>query len=126
MAGQSLGYAGLRDKLPFHGCSNTNVYKTPACSAVRVSLASDRHRRPRHVCAAISGSAPPKTKLSKQQSPPVYQVDDSASIETVPEQPDDAAASEDNVICTFRWPAALPGQDVSVVGDCAPILAYTE
>ena len=122
MAGQSLGYAGLRDTLPFHGRADVNSCKTPACSVVPVLFASDRHRRPRHVCAAISGSIPPKTTVLQQQTSPIYESDEIALIDTVPEQPDDADASEDNVICTFRWPAALPGQDVSVVGAALPSL----
>ena len=119
MAGQTLGYAGLRDKLPLHGRTDINVQKTPACSAALGQIPSDRHRRPRHLCAAISGNAAPKTTIVKQQAPPIYQSEDSGLSDTAPEEPDDASRSEDNVICTFRWPAALPGQDVGVVGPCA-------
>ncbi len=123
MAGQSLGYAGLREKLLFHGKANFNEHIALPCSAALFPCYGDRNRRPRHVCAAISGSAAPKTTLLKQQiPPPELQAEDSGLSDAVPKEPNDAAASEDSVICTFRWPAALPGQEVSVVGAYSPSL----
>ena len=121
MAGQSLGYAGLTGGLPFHARTNLNDHNGLPCFAAPLPVYGDRHRRPRDVSAAISGSAAPKTTVLKQQiPPPVFQAEDSALSDAVPEEPKDAAASEDSVICTFRWPAALPGQEVSVVGACDP------
>lgn len=119
MAGQTLGCGGLREKLALHGRADINLQKTPACSAALGHFLSHRHRRPRHVCAAISGSSAPETTLPQQQAPPIYQLEDSSLSDAGPEEPNHAPRSEDNVICTFRWPAALPGQDVSVVGKCA-------
>ena len=121
MAGQSLGYAGLTGGLPFNARTNPNDHNGLPCFAAPLPSYGDRHRRPRDVSAAISGSAAPKTTVLKQQiPPPVFQAEDSALSDTVPEEPNDAAASEDSVICTFRWPAALPGQEVGVVGACDP------
>ena len=122
MAGQSLGHAGLRDKLPVHGQVDFNVPRALPCIAAFAPLRGAWQRRSRHICTVISGSVAPELTLPKQNTPAVYQEEDRNIDDAALNDSNNASSSEDNVICTFRWPAALSGQDVSVVGASFVIL----
>ena len=116
MAGQSLRHAGFGEKVPSYGRRDSKAYKGLPFLVAPVPRLELRQGRPQAVCTAISGSAATKSAVPKQQSDPVCQEEEASfSAEALNQS---SAASEDNVICTFRWPAALPGQDVSVVGEC--------
>jgi len=116
MAGQSLRRAGFGEKVPSYGKRASKAYKGLPILVAPVPRLEHRQGQPQAVCTAISGIAATKSAVSKQQSDRVCQEEEASfSAEALNQS---SAASEDNVICTFRWPAALPGQDVSVVGEC--------
>jgi hypothetical protein len=109
--GQGLGYAGIRVGLPFKSGKTGIPPRSAPGLAEFVPLQAHRRGRLHAICR----SSAPKSAVLKQQAVPIYQAEDEVTIDVPGEQ--SIASSEDTVIVTFRWPAALAGQDVSVVGE---------
>ena len=124
--GQGLGYAGIRVGLPLKSGQTGIPHRKAPGLAKPVPLQA--HRRGR--VHAITGSTAPKSAVLKQQAVPIHQAEDEVTSDVPEEQ--SIASSQDTVIVTFRWPAALAGQDVSVVGEgrscctcVCPLQVYT-
>ena len=82
----------------------------PHCSAKRVSAAVRRHA-PQRAATLDSGARETKESAAARPSEEVASVstrDGGAS--------DTAAACDDTVMVTFRYPGALEGQEVAVIG----------